>query len=92
MIKRITVTQKDIDEGKAVDCDKCPIALAISRALGYHVSVTRSLAFIRGNEKFNAKIPDEVGQFIRYFDLFGKDNGWSTGTIKPFTFELDIQS
>jgi hypothetical protein len=76
----ITVTQKDIDEGVAIDCEKCPIARAIAREFpGRRVNVLGDVAIL-GREFAN--LPDECAIFVHHFD--------NLRPVQPFSFILDL--
>lgn len=81
----IKVTADDICKGVRQDGAKCPIALAVCRALG----VTESSVDVGGTEEGILSVdednlyylPDEVVNFYLRFD-----NG---ELVEPFEFELD---
>jgi hypothetical protein len=88
-ILSINVTQEDIERGQRHECDLCPIALALLRAIpGANVEVVPSKVWILPagkREPFGwelARLPDEAQSFMTKFDL-----GWA---VEPFTFDLEV--
>jgi len=88
----ISVTQDDINSGVREDCNKCPVARAISRHFpGEWVSVTGDTVSIYDNydteEDYYSGcvadyyLPESVAQFVSDFDK-GK-------TVMPFEFVID---
>jgi len=90
---KISVTQDHISAGKKEDCQKCPIALAITEALpGIHVSVFGDLkstcnapvefrnAYVR-LDGIAHYLPRDAASFIDDFDYSRK--------VHPFEFELE---
>lgn len=76
----ITVTQEDISEGLAIDCERCPIARAIARKFPEHrVNVLGDVVII-GREFYN--LPGECAIFVHHFD--------NLRPVKPFSFTLDM--
>ena len=86
----LEVTQEDIDKGIAEDCEKCPIALALIRALkaknvkfgpvsvdGEHIEVYESPL---GNYE-SYRVNEKIGKFVEDFDT-GKP-------VLPFSVELE---
>jgi hypothetical protein len=88
----VTVTQKDINIGTPLMCYLCPVALAISRAVGgRRVRVKNPYRWgfsdgpfgdKRDNEPDARALPLIARTFIEAFDL-GKPVG-------PFSFELEV--
>lgn len=77
----VNVTQEDIDLGQHSHCTKCPVALAISRAIKEDlVSVAYSFCLI-GADKY--QLPEEVSSFITHFDL--------SESVLPFSFEFQYK-
>jgi hypothetical protein len=76
----VRVTQKNIDEGSANSCDKCPIALAL-RDLGHEFDVTADYIF-DGPGRFIAALPARAVHFIEDFDL-GRE-------VAPITFRVTL--
>jgi hypothetical protein len=81
----ITVTQEDINDGKAGNCTLCPIALAAKRAFpdifpvvgGYYL-VLDSAPGTEDGELVD--LPYEARQFVQSFD-FGRP-------VEPFSFKV----
>jgi hypothetical protein len=73
MLKTITfsVTEQDIQEGKKGHCYKCPIALAVMRAVpeAEVVEVNWFAVYIDSVYKFDYSQPDLVLKFMEDFDL-----------------------
>lgn len=59
---KIVVTDEDVKNGVAADCDRCPIALACERHFGCRVSVGVDTVTVRGVEY---KLP-ELAQGWQY--------------------------
>lgn len=72
----ITVTQEDIDNGEMCLTEKCPVALAVKRAIGRMVRV--NACYIVADRNYDT--PFSASEFIVAFDA-GK-------LVEPFTFEL----
>ena len=89
MTKTITVnvTQKDIDEGKERSCERCPVALAVNRALDTDTnecSVSGYAVHLDGPTSTGfAQLPDEAVKFIERFDC--------RRLVTPFTFNITFQ-
>lgn len=83
----IEVTREDIDQGVRTNCKKCPVALAISRAIGYddvEVSTGSFYANFGGNwglARIMQPLPKFVIALIRWFDTGHK--------IAPFSFAIN---
>lgn len=83
---RIEVLQSDIDHGERHCCERCPVARAITRAIGNRVAVAvyadrgAELGITSGGYTRWISLPDEVIEFINRFDIGLK--------VAPFTFEL----
>lgn len=84
---KIQVTGEDIQNGTPSDCGRCPVALAVSRALGgvshERISVTGLSVEVYDTQLKRWKHdvpPSYVGFFIRCFD-YGLP-------VEPFEFEL----
>ncbi len=76
----IEVLQIDIEDGVRGDCDACPVARAVNRAIG------RDLATV-GTDSIQIGLcimttPHRVSRWINRFD-----GNWVSS---PFSFELDI--
>ena len=79
----ITVTQADIDDGRANGCSDCPIALSTNRAYPDSYVLVGIRAIIvtdhdRGSRVYD--MPDEACEFVRLFDDGQRE------LVKPFTF------
>ena len=83
----IEVTQKDIEEGVAMDCKSCPVALACMRHIDkvpgvISVEAATDLILFKGLKRYVCTTPAEAGKFINRFDVGIR--------VKPFSFELEI--
>lgn len=81
----VEVTIEDLDSGTRGDCHACPVALALSRAIGRPVFVDGDEAFIESGPdgwRAGVKLPEAAVAFIRRYD-----RGWIAG---PFTFDIDM--
>ena len=80
----VEVTQADIDRGEENDCRRCPVALAIARAVGPMVApsveVHHFAAYVAGRD---VALPDRVADWITNFDCNGPES------VKPFSFTLE---
>lgn len=84
---RIEVTEQDIEQGVAGDCENCPAALAINRALKPDFSCDLDCEFVSifggpGAPVLNVATPLIVRTFIERFDDYSR--------VSPFSFELPI--
>lgn len=79
----VDVRQSDIDEGKKANCQDCPVARAVSRAVGEPAEVYGSRRqgglVIKAGGRWT-KAPTSVGCFVHFFD--------QGAHCRPFTFEL----
>jgi hypothetical protein len=78
-IYRVEVTQEHIDRGEKMNCHDCPIALAVSAALGQEVTVGAEIVHLG---KGLAYLPRSVSDWIVEFDLGGR--------VAPFVFDLEV--
>lgn len=82
----VDVTQQDIDAGERYQCDRCPVALALTRTLpGAFVEVGNNYIRLRRFSESHSNYlttPDAVEGFIVAFD--------SGQPVDPFAFALDI--
>ena len=79
----VEVTQEDIDKGKAYDCLKCPIALALQRATGgLSVWVNPGTWRIRDYSMRWCKFSSEEAAFIEDFD--------EGRLVEPFHFTVEL--
>jgi hypothetical protein len=81
----VNVTQEDIDTGTAGSCSECPVALAVTYALGLgerdSVRVTASSIYVYPTgSRFRS--PPSVKKFIKDFD------SPLNLSVEPFSFEL----
>ena len=86
MIKKINlnVTANDIAKGKKHECDKCPIARALSRHFAVvSVSQSRIYCWDKDNKLYETLTPFELKTFINNFD--------DDKTVEPFKFELVVR-
>ena len=81
---RIDVTDADILNGEAADCERCPIALAISRVVPPLAIVRVQPGFAYIND-WEFRLPPEANDFITQYDEPGHD-----GLPSPFSFNLPI--
>lgn len=88
---RIEVMKRDISRGVRGDCNKCPIALAIRRALRVK-SKTLIQAGSTTVDFFKTREADLLGQSrlpkITNSFIYEFDRGWATA--KPFAFTLTV--
>ena len=80
MIK-IQVTQEDIDKGERRSCTKCPLALAIAKAINYNNIAVGLKRWSNDGYDWH-DLPEKAIVFRILFDEFGS-NG-----LSPFEFEL----
>lgn len=76
----INVTQQDIDKGIKRTCLTCPVAIAMARATGKSITVSRE-SFWYGMRRI--RLPKEAIDFIWAFDDDRK--------VEPFSFEVTIE-
>ena len=83
----VEVKREDIDAGVRNDCDKCPVALAINRALNVNnVAVYEEGMldmYVVGYSGWLIPLPISARDFIVGFDL---GHG-----VDPFSFELVLE-
>jgi len=86
-IIEIDVTTEDIKLGRKGDCGKCPIALAICRALQCKCSVNSISVnlFFPNQDPIRVYLPSTASNFVFTFDHIIK------GEVKPFKFVLDLE-
>lgn len=77
----IAVTQEHIDNGKAMSCGACPIALAAKEVFVEGLEIAVGIDCI-GVDTYFVDLPDVARRFVRAFDD-GK-------FVRPFTFEIDV--
>jgi hypothetical protein len=88
MITRISVTEKDIQNGDPLNSSGCPVALAIIRRVDkkYKVAVSSESVSIyspKHEEVWFVKTPAKVKYFI---DNFDEDRD----SVDPMTFKIDL--
>jgi len=79
---KVEVTQDHIDNGQKVNCEKCPVALALqeafnnpdARSMSYGIEIPED-----GEVKFYGSVP-EVETFMHKFD--------NDKEVEPFTFYI----
>lgn len=78
----IQVTKEDIENGVQRNCEKCPLARAISRAFGKPIRVGAYLAqFFGAGLGESTDLPPNALAFRKAFDA-GKP-------VQPFEFEIE---
>ena len=78
---RIDVTYDDIQHGKQRSCFDCPVALAMTRAVGCRTTVGRS-SFTLEPRWWGAALPEEAASFVDRYD--------GGVPVEPFTFHVEI--
>ena len=77
----ITVTNKDIREGRPMNAGACPIARAAQREFpDCQVLVGGYINVVRKGLHTNYELPPEASSFVRLFD--------AGMPVKPITFEV----
>jgi hypothetical protein len=82
---KVEVTQDDINNGKRGECSRCPLALAIRRAVRPEICVlVGSFDYVLQGDRtrHNRSLPQIAKNFVRRFDDFAK--------CKPVSFSLCI--
>lgn len=80
---KITVTSKDIEEGRRRDPSECPVARALRRAGISHFGVTGMLVIVQtGRKHIPLVLPATVQEWILDFD-------WGSA-MAPIDFELRL--
>ncbi len=80
---RIDVTAEDIAKGEAGSSARCPVALALQRAISKPVAVSKTYVYISGYNLSTVMLPSEASEFIGKFDR-------NHEPVKPFTFHIEI--
>lgn len=75
----VHVTADDIAHGRRSDCTRCPVALAVGRAMGEPCNVT---AYSIYTESRIALTPPAAARFIEAFD--------DLVDVKPFSFCVNM--
>ena len=79
----ITVEQEHIEKGKMNECERCPIALAITSVTGCWAHVRHyAVDLDTDHGKTWCMLPKEAIRFIKKFD--------NKLRVEPFSFELDV--
>jgi hypothetical protein len=83
---KIEVTAEDIQNGMPGWCGKCPVALAVRRALGGFVkrevaSVGVSYAAVYVDSRIHM-LPSDARMFVQNFD--------EGEPVEPFDFEIEV--
>jgi hypothetical protein len=84
------ITAEDIEQGQREHCTRCPVARAVSRAVGRTVSVCGINELSTGRIEYLSvdglhvvkDLPGKVGEKIRCYD--------QTGVMEPFVFALPV--
>ena len=80
---RVQVTQQDIDDGKAGEAYRCPVALAARRAFPrQHVRVYAPCIMLIESGYPTFDLPSEARRFVDRFD--------GGVHVEPFEFDLDV--
>jgi hypothetical protein len=83
MSRKITVTEKDIEDGEPGQETSCPIALACNRAGMEKVYVTSStVRYTYHGKRVVKQLPAVAANFVDAFDDFGNV------VVKPFSFVI----
>ena len=78
---KIKVTKEHIKAGQRKSARYCPVALAVTEAVGHLVYVSNEYIDCHPQHKYKKyAMPDEVANFIHNFD--------NNGSPEPFEFEL----
>lgn len=85
----VHVTETDISAGIVSDCEKCPVARAISRALELEIMVDTDSFYSEWDDVTldglaSIPLPAEAQAFIAIFD----DGGY----VLPFTFPITVDA
>lgn len=75
---QIAVLAEHIEQGVKANCYKCPIAQAISWAMGREAAVTPYSIYVGG---VHYDLPEEAREFVQLFD--------EGCVVEPFTFEIE---
>ncbi len=87
----VDVTAENIAKGVKDDCSRCPVALAIRRALSLNVNETSDYVTVNEDEieirrdgrNLSIETPEVAEEFILNFD-YGDP-------VEPFTFPLELE-
>lgn len=90
---QVEVTQQDIEHGVKQDCGRCPVALALRRALRKQETYIQEvivhgndIVVIYKNKGYRTLTPQNITHFINWFDTYGSLAIYAV----PFTFELEF--
>lgn len=78
----VEVTAQDIAEGREGDCWHCPIALALTRAVGGEPVHVNFSDISDGGGGWYRKLPTEAVSFQRWFDR--------GDPVEPFSFKVRV--
>lgn len=85
----IEVKQKHIDEGVAIDCGRCPVALALNEATKKEWIISNRWMCYKDCDQYpgfgwseDTQVPPTVADNIRKFDV--------DGIMEPFSFEIQF--
>lgn len=84
----ISVTQEDIDQGKAYLCSECPIARAAKRALpdATGIRVYNHALFVEEGPIYDKyALPERASTFVYNFDMGGPH------AVSPFEFICELE-
>lgn len=87
VVVSVEVTSRDIELGKAGNCEHCPVARALERAVGCGVSIDTEIIVFYGTSvmrRFTMYTPKEFAVFITRFDDLGAE------FVEPFTLDLSV--
>ena len=80
---RVSVTAEDIAQGKPYVCWGCPVAIAMTRTLGYPVAVDEWRWFMEeGSVRRLHGLPDAVQAFVKAYD--------QQQPVAPFSFTVEV--
>lgn len=101
----VQVSKDDIANGQACNCTKCPVALAINRAVPTCLSMVgprgchlyqRLPGVVPGAGLRDIDLPEKVRKWIERFDnayrLLKQHGRILTNPAKPFSFEIEVPS
>lgn len=97
MLITLNVTQRNIDDGCANDGNNCPIAKAWGDVMGGGL-VDVGSTYVRWRESIQAEdyrlrlpLPMNAMWFVRAFDRYHEESNLYADSVKPFSFELEIE-
>jgi hypothetical protein len=84
----VDVTAEDIKDGEQRECSKCPLALALIRALpaaeNVQVGPWTAKMLDKDMRRWFTSLPVTAMNFVRHFD----EGGW----VVPISFDLEFKS